>query len=128
MDVIKVAVLGIMGVILALQIKSGKSEYGFYIAFAVGMVLFSFSLSGIRGMLDGISLLRAYAGAGDESFRILMKVIGITYICEFCSDLCKDAGYGTIAGQIEIFGKLSVLAAGLPLLLAVMERIRGIGG
>ena len=54
----------------------------------------------------------------------LMKVIGITYICEFTSGICKDAGYGSVAGQIEILGKLSVIFAGLPILFAVMEQIR----
>ncbi len=53
-----------------------------------------------------------------------MKVIGITYICEFASGICKDAGYGSVAGQIEILGKLSVIFAGLPILFAVMEQIR----
>lgn len=128
MDVIKVGAIGVMGVILALQIKAGKPEYGFYIAFVVGLYLVSFSLSGVRGLMDAVTTLKEYADSGDGSFRILMKVIGITYICEFCSDICKDAGYGTVAGQIEIFGKLSVLAAGMPLLLAVMECIRAIGG
>ena len=58
-------------------------------------------------------------------FKILLKIIGITYIAEFASDLCKDAGYATIAGQIQMFGKLSVLAAGIPVLTALLETIRG---
>ena len=39
--------------------------------------------------------------------------------------ICKDAGYSAIAGQIEVFGKLSVLFAGMPILFAVMEYIQG---
>ena len=30
-------------------------------------------------------------------------MIGLTYIGQFSSSLCKDAGYGAIASQIEIF-------------------------
>ena len=52
----------------------------------------------------------------------------ITYICELCSGICKDAGYSSVAGQIEIFGKLSVLAAGMPILLAILESIQEIAG
>lgn len=58
-------------------------------------------------------------------FKILLKIIGITYVAEFASDLCKDAGYATIAGQIQMFGKLTVLAAGIPVLTALLETIRG---
>ena len=56
--------------------------------------------------------------------RILMKIIGITYIAEFASDLCKDAGCQTIAGQIQLFGKLSVLAVSIPVLTALLDTIQ----
>ena len=53
-----------------------------------------------------------------------MKVICITYICAFSAGICQDSGYGSIAEQIEILGKLSVMFAGLPILLAVIEQIQ----
>ncbi len=72
--------------------------------------------------------MEQYIGGKEVYFRILLKVIGITYICEFCSGICKDAGYSSIAGQIETFGKLSVLAAGMPILLAIIGSIQEIAG
>lgn len=54
-----------------------------------------------------------------------MKIIGITYIAEFASDICKDAGHAAIANQIQIFGKLSVLAVSMPIVLALLETING---
>ena len=51
-------------------------------------------------------------------------MIGITYIAEFSSGLCKDAGYGSLGSQIEIFGKLSVLAVSMPILLALLDTVQ----
>ncbi len=68
--------------------------------------------------------LRSYLGGMESYLAILLKVIGITYICEFSAGICKDAGYQTVAGQIEILGKLSVMFAGLPILFAVIEQIQ----
>ena len=67
---------------------------------------------------------------GTDTSRISfdLKVIGITYICEFCANLCRDAGYGSIAGQIELSGKLSVLMLGLPILLTLLETLKSYGG
>ena len=31
-------------------------------------------------------------------------------------NICKDAGYSAIAGQIELFAKLSILVVSLPVL------------
>ena len=75
-------------------------------------------LAGLQTVQESLPLQAGY-------FKILLKIIGITYIAEFASDLCKDAGYATIAGQIQMFGKLSVLAAGIPVLTALLETIRG---
>lgn len=46
-------------------------------------------------------------------FPVILKMVGITYIAEFASGICKDAGYQTIAGQIETFAKLTILALGM---------------
>lgn len=128
MDVLKIGMLGIAGVLLALQFKSGRQEYGLYIGFAVCLLIFSFVIYGLASVLQNMEALQQYIDANNTWFRILLKVIGITYICEFCSGICKDAGYSSIAGQIEIFGKLSVLMAGMPILLAIIESIQEIAG
>ena len=56
----------------------------------------------------------------------LLKITGVTYIAEFASGICKDAGYGSIANQIEIFGKLSILAMSMPIVLALLEALQGL--
>jgi stage III sporulation protein AD len=55
----------------------------------------------------------------------LLKMTGVTYIAEFSAGICKDAGYGALAGQIEIFGKLSILALSMPIVLALLETLQG---
>ena len=58
-------------------------------------------------------------------FSILLKMIGITYITEFSSDICKDAGYGALANQIGIAGKVTLISLSIPaitsLFTCVME-------
>ena len=54
----------------------------------------------------------------------LIRMVGITYIGQFASGICKDAGYGTTAAQIELFCKLSVMILSMPVLLALLETIQ----
>ena len=54
----------------------------------------------------------------------LLKMAGITYIAEFASGICKDAGFGSLGIQIEIFAKLSILAVSMPILLALLETVK----
>ena len=61
----------------------------------------------------------------DTSYlSILMKMVGITYIGEFASSVCKDSGHATIASQIELFSKLTILILSLPVLSALLHTIQ----
>ena len=70
------------------------------------------------------SKIRAYLNGAEGYLAILLKVIGITYMCEFSAGICRDAGHQSVAGQIEVLGKLTVMFAGLPILFAVIEQIQ----
>ena len=123
-ELVKVVFLGIAGVMLAIQFKSQKPEYGHYMGLAVGILVFGYALRQVAAVTTQLGKLRSYLGGAESYLAVLLKVIGITYICEFSADICKDAGYQTVAGQIEVLGKLSVMFAGLPVLFAVIEQIQ----
>ena len=124
-ELIKVSFLGIAGVLLAIQFKSQKPEYGIYIGLAIGILIFGFCMRQVEAALFQLGRIREYLGEAESYLSILLRVIGITYICEFSSGICKDAGYQSVAGQIEILGKLAVMFAGLPILFTVIEQIQG---
>ncbi len=125
-EVIKVGMLGIVGVLLAIQFKSLKSEYSMYISLAIGILIFGYVMRQVEAVMSQLDFIRKYLGDAQGYLSILLKVIGITYICEFSAGICKDAGFHSIADQIEMLGKLSVLFAGLPILFAVIEQIQGV--
>lgn len=123
-EMIKVGLLGIVGVLIAVQLKAQKPEYGIYIGLAIGILIFCYIIKELEALIKQFDIIRQYLGNGERYLTILIKVMGITYICEFCSGICKDAGYSTVAQQIEIWGKLSVMFAGVPILLAVIEQMQ----
>ncbi|MBE5882827.1 MAG: stage III sporulation protein AD [Lachnospiraceae bacterium] len=123
-EVIKVGMLGIVGVLLAIQFKSVKTEYSMYIGLGIGILVFGYVLRQVDAVINQIEFIRKYLGDAQSYLSILLKVIGITYICEFSAGICKDAGFHSIADQIEILGKLSVMFAGLPILFAVIRQIQ----
>ena len=124
-ELIKVSFLGIAGVLLAVQFKANKPEYGIYIGLAIGILIFAFCIRQVEAVLLQFDRIRSYLGGAESYLSILFRVIGITYICEFSAGICKDAGYQSVAGQIEILGKLAVMFAGLPILFTVIEQIQG---
>lgn len=120
---IKVAVIGIAAVLLALPFKNGKSEYSTMITLAACLLIFVIALAKISDMVEVIRRLETYMQGGNAYVTILMKMLGITFVSEFASGMCQDAGYGAIAGQVELMGKLVVLVVSLPVLLSLLDTI-----
>ena len=123
MNSIQIALLGVVGTLLALQFKSGKSEYGIYVSLAVSLFLFLCMLSRLENFVRTVKKIADYIKLDAGQMSILLKMAGVTYVAEFASGICKDAGYQNIAVQIEIFTKLTILAIGMPVLLSLLELI-----
>lgn len=125
MTVVTIGIVGIMAVCLAVQMKGAKSEYGTYLAMAAGGFIFFYGVRKMETILDAMKRVQELVHINRMYLTTLMKMIGISYIAEFSSGICKDAGYGMIGNQIEIFGKLSILAVSMPIVLALLETLQG---
>lgn len=124
MSVLTIGVLGIASALLAVELKGLKGEYGVYLVAAVGLVIFFYGVTKLKTVTETIRQVQAYIRLNRMYLEALLKMIGITYIAEFSSGICKDAGYGSLGSQIEIFGKLSVLAVSMPILLALLDTVQ----
>jgi stage III sporulation protein AD len=118
---IKIAVVGIAAVLIAIQFKNGKSEYGVYISLAACIIIFGLGISRLEIIIETINKIQGYIKVNQGYFKILIKIIGITYIAEFASNLCKDAGHASISNQIELVGKLTILCISMPIIMALLE-------
>ena len=125
MSILKVGVLVVAGVLLAVQFKNGKTEYSTYISVVLGILIFG----GILGYLE--ILIHAFEEDLDLDYAyvaILLKMLGITYVSELVSAICKDAGYQSVALQIEIFARLGIMVLCIPILMTLLEVVRGFLG
>lgn len=123
MDIIKVSVLGIAGIFLGLFLKEAKPEYSLYLSLAICFSIVGYSVSRLITAFDSIRKMQSYLPIDSHYMVTLLKIIGVAYIGQFSSGICKDAGYGAVAGQIEIFCKLSIMVISLPILLALLDTI-----
>lgn len=123
-EIIKVGIIAILGVLAALALKGTKPEFATCIGITLGMFIFGYTIRQLRAMFSGLGQLQTLFVGSKGYLSILIKVIGITYLCELSAAICKDAGFSTVADQIEVLGKISVMLAGLPILLALLELIQ----
>ena len=124
MTIIQAAILGIASVVFAVQLKALRAEYSVYIILAAGLIIAFLGTSRLEVILDTAKTIGDSIGVKQIYLGTLLKMVGITYIAEFAAGICKDAGYSALAVQVEMFGKLSILAVSAPVLLALLETIQ----
>lgn len=111
---LRVGMIGILVTFLSMLFKKEKNEYGLFIGVAAGILIFALVLTKVADIINFVSELVDMLPVDDTYLFLLLKMLGITYIGEFASSLCKDAGYGATAMQIELFAKISILALSIP--------------
>ncbi|MCX4338701.1 MAG: stage III sporulation protein AD [Lachnospiraceae bacterium] len=128
MDMIKAGTIGVVAILFAVSLKAYKAEYGLYVALAVCLIILEYIMRYFLQILSGMEVLRGYLQDHYGYLSLLLKAVGATYACEFCAGICRDAGYGGVAGQMEMLGKVYILSMGLPILISLMESIQSIAG
>ncbi len=123
MTMIQIGIIGIAATIMAIQFQQSQKEYVVVVGIAVAIFIFFSIISKIEVIVDAINQIQSVMSVEAEYIEVILKMLGITYVAELSSNICKDSGYGSIASQIELFGKVSILALSMPILLALLETI-----
>lgn len=129
MDILKISVLGAAGVLLGILLKDRAPEYVSLVTMGIGLVILGLVVGKISYLFQSLERLKQSLKQSlpiDGSYiTTLLKMIGITYIGQFSSGICRDAGYSSTGAQIELFCRLSVMVLSMPVLLALLDTIQG---
>lgn len=124
MDIAKVSLLGMGGVILCFLLKGTRPEYASFVTMGIGLLILGLAVGKLKYLFESLESLKEILPVSSEHISVLAKMIGITYIGQFSAGICRDAGYQATGAQIELFCKLSILVLGIPVMMALLETIR----
>lgn len=125
MDVVRFVLIGTAGLFLCIMLKEVRPEYALYVSIATGICLLIGASDKVNYLMEMLGRMKSYLPMDTTYLNTLLKMIGITYVGQFGAGLCRDAGYSSIAGQIELISKLSILALSMPILMALLDTVHG---
>ncbi len=117
----KVAMIGVMAALLAIPLQKDKSEFSMMLIMVACLLIGTMAIWKIKDVIVFLKSLEENLGEGKVYLKILLKMIGITYVAEFGANLCRDSGYSAVASQIEFYGKLMILAVSMPILMTLFQ-------
>lgn len=111
---LKIGMLGVAASLLAVVLKKDRGDFAIILAMITGILIFAYGIAQVTAIIDFVKEMIEQLPFETEYLKVLFKMLGITYVAEFSSNICKDAGYQAIAVQIEVFAKISIVAMSLP--------------
>lgn len=121
---VKIALLGLIAAMVAVQFKGKRPEYSLYISISACLIIFALGVTKIKSIMAILEKIENYISISPTYIAILLKMIGITYIAEFSASLCKDAGHDALSNQISIVGKLTILSMSMPIIVSLLDTMR----
>ena len=123
MEVMRIVGIGLIGAILSILLRNSKPEFSMLIPVVVSFTVLACAMPYLIRITEELSRMASSAGINSSYMRIVIKVIGISYLVCITAELCKDAGENAIAAKIELGGKLIILAMAIPIINSLLKEI-----
>lgn len=125
MSIFKIIAVGMIGALIAAALKSYRPEFGIATAAVTGIAVMLMMTDGLFSAVKQIEETVEKTGIDTAYFKITVKVIGISYITQFASELCRDAGESAVASKIDSAGRLCVMVMTIPIISGFLDIIIG---
>ncbi len=121
MTLFKVIGFGIIAVSLVIILKNQRPEIALMCVVASSVIILLFVFDELKSVIDLINSLMQKSSIDSTYIKIILKVIGISYIIEFGKDICKDAGESAIANKMEMAGKVIIVSLSIPVVASLID-------
>ncbi len=108
---------------LAVTLRSYKSEYGALVSLACTAVVLLWFSDYIKQGLDYLSAIAESYNIPSDMLSVMLKCLGITFVSKIACDICLDCGERAMSSKIEICSKFAVLITAIPVFKGVLESI-----
>lgn len=126
MDVFRIAGIAVMTAVLAATVRTYRPEMGLHIAVAGGLILLAYAAAELAGVAQAARSMLSDAGVDGDVTSLVMKVVGVAFIAQTAADVCRDSGENSLAGKVELCGRLMMVQASLPLLVKLQQIVAGL--
>ena len=123
MDIIKIGLIGVVAAILSSFIRKERAEFSMILGIVAGAIIFYYVITQISVVVGFVTEILEMVDMEETYYLQLVKMLGVAYVAEFASSICKDAGQQSVAGMVELFAKISIVVLSIPGLVFLVETL-----
>ena len=129
MEILKLCMLGVLGVCAAMTLKQWKSDLLPLLRVAILLLFGIAAIASIRPAITYLSQLGENASIGGY-VEVLLKALGIAILTQYTAEICRECGENAAASGVELTGKIEILLLCLPLIdeiLVMTDKLLSMG-
>ncbi|MEG1887224.1 MAG: SpoIIIAC/SpoIIIAD family protein [Oscillospiraceae bacterium] len=126
MEVTTIIVISVLASILVLFLKSYRPDFALVTATAAGCVVLFLILIKVVPLFESFQSILEKSGVNSAHFKIVFKALGICYLSQAASDICRDFGQTSLAGKVDLAGKVAIVTLTIPIISSIIETAVGL--
>ena len=123
MSFISILGFSLIVTVLLIIIRKDRPEMAVLLAIAAAGIILTALLKSISEVVTVFESLAIKTQFNLNYLKLIIKIVGVSYLAGFAAQICKDAGEGSIAAKIELAGKIFILTLGIPVMAGLLDLI-----
>lgn len=124
MDIVKIAGVCMIAVVLFAILKQIKPEFGLVVLLACTVLLSIWGLLQADKIISFMKELGQISGIPSEALQIILKCIGIAFVAETSSEICRDGNLNALGDKIQWIGKILIFLEIIPFIRIILDVIK----
>ena len=122
-EIIRISVLGMILAVLTVVIRNIKPEYTVAVSICGICLILTSVISSVGNLFEQLISFSSKYSVDDTYVSTVVKVSGISFVCSFAAETCRDSGSAAVAATVETTGRILVVSAVMPLALTLTETV-----
>ena len=123
MNILSIISIALVSVIIINLVNKYNADFSVVATVVAGIILLVSIVGYFTDIIDRFEQIVNLTGINDDIFSVVLKVVGLSYITQFSSDICKDFGVGSIAQKVELAGKIAIFTVALPIVSGMINMV-----
>ena len=121
MEVFKVVIIGIVCTIIIVYLKNVNSDFVMPVTICSGILILILTLSYVSDFIVLFKTIADNSGLDSSVFKIILKIVAISYLVEFSATLIEDFGLKSLADKVVFAGKILILTMSAPIIESLIH-------
>lgn len=119
---LKVCGCGVIAALLSVLLKRWGGDFSLLLRLTAGVAMGAVTVSMATPILSFLTSI-ASGSAIEPYLGVLLRVLCVSIVTNLAAVICRDCGEASLAGFVELGGKIEILLLSLPLMEEIIETI-----